>query len=85
MTRNRAVLLLSLLFAGAALTGYGYVQRSGSAATQLSVTPPATAAERTILYYRDPSGAPNWSAKWCNTKTRIGSPTSAVPRASSSD
>ncbi|HLA20309.1 MAG TPA: efflux RND transporter periplasmic adaptor subunit [Pseudolabrys sp.] len=62
MTQNRAVLLLSLLLAGAALAGYGYVQRSGSAATQLSVTPPATAAERTILYYRDPSGAPNWSA-----------------------
>jgi Cu(I)/Ag(I) efflux system membrane fusion protein len=62
MTQNRAVLLLSLLLAGAALAGYGYVQRSGSAATQLSVAPRATAAERTILYYRDPSGAPNWSA-----------------------
>ncbi|MBI2714469.1 MAG: efflux RND transporter periplasmic adaptor subunit [Rhizobiales bacterium] len=62
MTQNRAVLLLSLLLAGAALAGYGYVQRSGSAATQLSVAPRAAAAERTILYYRDPSGAPNWSA-----------------------
>ena len=62
MTRNRVILLLSLLLASAALAGYGYVQRSGSAATQLSVAPRATAAERTILYYRDPSGAPNWSA-----------------------
>ncbi|MBI3704581.1 MAG: efflux RND transporter periplasmic adaptor subunit [Rhizobiales bacterium] len=62
MTRNRVVLLLSLLLAGVALAGYGYVQRSGSGATPLSVAPRATAAERTILYYRDPSGAPNWSA-----------------------
>ncbi len=62
MTRNRAVLLLSLMLAGAALAGYGYVQRSGRTATPLSVAPRAAAAERSILYYRDPSGAPNWSA-----------------------
>ena len=37
-------------------------QRPDSAAPPLNVTPRAAAAERTILYYRDPSGAPNWSA-----------------------
>jgi hypothetical protein len=26
--------------------------------------------------------APSWSAKWCSTRTRIGSATSAAPRAS---
>jgi len=62
MTRHRAVLLLSLLLAGAALAGYGYVQRSGSAPPPLNAAPRVAAAERTILYYRDPSGAPNWSA-----------------------
>jgi membrane fusion protein, copper/silver efflux system len=62
MTQNRAVLLLSLLLAGAALASYGYLQRSGSATTPVSGAPRATAAERTILYYRDPSGAPSWSA-----------------------
>ena len=62
MTQNRAILLLSLLLAGAALAGYGYSQRSSGSATALSVASRAAAAERTILYYRDPSGAPNWSA-----------------------
>ena len=33
-----------------------------ASATSLSVAPRASAAERTILYYRDPTGAPSWSA-----------------------
>ena len=60
MTRNRAILLLSLLLAGAVVAGYAYVHRTDKAA--VSVAPRATVAERIILYYRDPSGAPNWSA-----------------------
>ncbi len=59
MTKTRVILLSSLALVGAALASYGYVQRT---ATPLSVARQATAAERTILYYRDPSGAPNWSA-----------------------
>ena len=62
MTKTRTVLMLSLMLVGAALAGYGYVNRADNAATSLSVAPQAAAAERTILYYRDPSGAPNWSA-----------------------
>ncbi len=63
MTRNRAILLLSLLLAGAAaLAGYGYVQRSRSAPPPLNAAPRVAAAERTILYYRDPRPRPNWSA-----------------------
>jgi Cu(I)/Ag(I) efflux system membrane fusion protein len=62
MTKFRTALILTLGLAAAAVAGYGYSQRSASTGTSLSVAPPASAAERTILYYRDPSGAPFWSA-----------------------
>jgi len=50
-----------VLALGAALGSYAYVYRSTSNTLPPTATP-AAAAERTILYYRDPSGAPNWSA-----------------------
>jgi membrane fusion protein, copper/silver efflux system len=62
MTKSRAVFILALALAALAAAGYGYSQRSGGTTASLSVTPPAAAAERTILYYRDPTGAPVWSA-----------------------
>ena len=62
MTKTRAVLILSLVIAAGAVASYGYSHRSGGALASLSVAPPASAAERTILYYRDPAGAPFWSA-----------------------
>jgi RND family efflux transporter, MFP subunit len=62
MTKTRAVLILSLVIAAGAVASYGYSHRSGGAPASLSVAPPAAAAERTILYYRDPAGAPFWSA-----------------------
>jgi Cu(I)/Ag(I) efflux system membrane fusion protein len=62
MTKTRAVLILSLVIAAGAVASYGYSHRSGGALATLSVAPPAAAAERTILYYRDPAGAPFWSA-----------------------
>ena len=49
---------LTLGLAAAVVAGYGYVSLGDS----LSVAPQASAAERTILYYRDPTGAPAWSA-----------------------
>lgn len=57
MTKTRT-LLIPLLLAGLALTGYLYLQRGAVSVTLRT----ASAAERTVLYYRDPSGAPNWSA-----------------------
>ncbi len=60
MTKIRAVLILSLVLAAGAVTGYAYLHRSGFPA--LSAVAQASAAERTILYYRDPTGAPFWSA-----------------------
>jgi Cu(I)/Ag(I) efflux system membrane fusion protein len=59
MTKIRAAFILTLGLAAGALASYGYAHRSG---TSLSVAPQASAAERTILYYRDPAGAPSWSA-----------------------
>src|SRR6185369_10406420 len=59
MTRLRVTLFCTLAVAGLALGGYAYWHR---ATPSLVVAPRADAAERTILYYRDPSGAPNWSA-----------------------
>jgi Cu(I)/Ag(I) efflux system membrane fusion protein len=60
MTKIRAVFILSLVLAAGAVTGYAYLHRSGFPA--LSAVAQASAAERTILYYRDPTGAPFWSA-----------------------
>ena len=60
MTKIRAVYILSLVLAAGAVTGYAYLHRSGFPA--LSAVAQASAAERTILYYRDPTGAPFWSA-----------------------
>jgi len=62
MTKTRAVLILSLVIAAGAVASYGYSHRSGGALASPSVVPQAAAAERTILYYRDPAGAPFWSA-----------------------
>jgi Cu(I)/Ag(I) efflux system membrane fusion protein len=60
MKKLRATLLVTLGVAAAALAGYGY--RAAGPGPSLSLAPRAFAAERTILYYRDPSGAPSWSA-----------------------
>jgi Cu(I)/Ag(I) efflux system membrane fusion protein len=62
MTKTRDVLILSLVIAAGAVASYGYSHRSGGSPASLSVAPPVAAAERTILYYRDPAGAPFWSA-----------------------
>lgn len=62
MIKTRAVLILSLVFAAGAAASYAYSHRASGPATSLSVVPRATAAEPPILYYRDPTGAPFWSA-----------------------
>ena len=62
MTKTRFVVILSFVLAAVGAAGYGYVQRTDSAAPLSIATRQAAAVERTILYYRDPSGAPDWSA-----------------------
>ncbi len=60
MNKIRAATILTL--AASAIGGYAYIHLLDNTATSLGVAPQATAAERTILYYRDPTGAPYWSA-----------------------
>ena len=62
MTKIRTAFIVTLGLAAAAVASYGYIHRPVPSATVLSVAAPASAAEQTILYYRDPSGAPSWSA-----------------------
>ncbi|MBX6425547.1 MAG: efflux RND transporter periplasmic adaptor subunit [Variibacter sp.] len=62
MSTLRTLLVLAL---GAGLGAAGqawYAQRAPSASGPLLQAPAAGASERAILYYRDPSGAPLWSA-----------------------
>jgi Cu(I)/Ag(I) efflux system membrane fusion protein len=62
---SRLGIILSIIIAGAAgaAGGYWYAPRQAAMPTPSLSTEPAAAADRTILYYRDPSGAPFWSAE----------------------
>lgn len=62
MTKIRTAFIVTFGLSTAAIASYGYIYRPTTSATLLSVAPQASAAERTILYYRDPTGAPAWSA-----------------------
>lgn len=62
MTKFRISLILALGIGLGAAGGYSYAQRSSFPLVTARVTDPAVAAGRSILYYRDPSGAPTWSA-----------------------
>src|SRR5713101_6700718 len=64
MRRLSAVILLALGVTAGAAVGYWYARPP--VGVPVSDTAPlsiASAAERKILYYRDPSGAPYWSAE----------------------
>jgi Cu(I)/Ag(I) efflux system membrane fusion protein len=60
MSTRRTTIALTLGLIAATAIGYGYWHRP--TASGASVAASASAAERSILYYRDPSGAPFWSA-----------------------
>jgi Cu(I)/Ag(I) efflux system membrane fusion protein len=62
MKQTRAALIVTLGIAAAAATGYSYSHDGAGPGPSLSVAQQAAAAERAILYYRDPTGAPFWSA-----------------------
>ena len=57
---------MALLVAGAAISGaasgYWYAPRQAVMPTRSFNAEPAAAADRPVLYYRDPTGAPYWSA-----------------------
>src|SRR5512143_1248676 len=61
MTQRFAIFAVTLALSASAAAGYAYWNWSAIAAASAQITA-ATATERKILYYRDPSGAPSWSA-----------------------
>jgi copper/silver efflux system protein len=64
VTRLGLVALIVAAAAVGAAGGYWYAARQPNmSASSLSPASPAAAEDRPILYYRDPSGAPFWSAE----------------------
>ncbi len=61
MTPRFAIFSAALGLSALATTGYVYWNWPATPAVSAQITA-ATAAERKVLYYRDPSGAPSWSA-----------------------
>lgn len=62
MTRLGVGLLVGIAAIAGAAGGYWYAPRQNAMPTPSFSAEPAAAADRKILYYRDPSGAPYWSA-----------------------
>jgi Cu(I)/Ag(I) efflux system membrane fusion protein len=62
MKKNRIAFILTLSVAAGGVALYEYAHWSAAGTASLRVAEPASAPERSILYYRDPSGAPFWSA-----------------------
>jgi len=64
MSRLAGAILLTLGVCAGAAGGYWYARLpAGVPASAVAPESTAAAAERKILYYRDPSGAPYWSAE----------------------
>src|SRR6266700_4417562 len=61
MSTLRSAILLALGIAAGVAGGYWLARPPATLSTGAALQP-ASAAEREILYYRDPSGAPYWSA-----------------------
>jgi membrane fusion protein, copper/silver efflux system len=57
------VILLALGVTAGAAGGYWYARQPAGVPASVAPEPTAAASERKILYYRDPSGAPHWSAE----------------------
>jgi membrane fusion protein, copper/silver efflux system len=64
MSRFAGAIVLALGVTAGAAAGYWYARLpAGVPASPVALESMAAAAERKILYYRDPSGAPYWSAE----------------------
>ena len=64
MSRFRGAIILAIGLTAGAAAGYRYANAPASFPDTVSATQPAApSADRKIVYYRDPSGAPYWSAE----------------------
>lgn len=62
VSRFRGTIILAVGLAVGAAAGYRYARPPAATLASASPQVTAAAAERKIIYYRDPSGAPYWSA-----------------------
>jgi membrane fusion protein, copper/silver efflux system len=62
MTPRFAIFAAALGITATAVAGYMYWNWLETPAVSAKIATAAVAAERKVLYYRDPSGAPSWSA-----------------------
>jgi len=62
MNRLGSVIVLGCVLAAGAAGGYWYARPSAVMPNAASTSQAVSSADRKILYYRDPSGAPHWSA-----------------------
>ena len=62
MNGLRTVVLLGVALAVGASAGYWYARGPTVRSATINQAVAAAASGRTILYYRDPTGAPYWSA-----------------------
>jgi membrane fusion protein, copper/silver efflux system len=63
MPRLGSAIFLTLGVTAGAAGGYWYARLPAGVLVSVAPETTATAAERKVLYYRDPSGAPYWSAE----------------------
>src|SRR5437016_6271357 len=64
MSRFRGAIILAIGLTAGAAAGYRYAHSPASFPAIVSVVqPPPPSADRKIVYYRDPSGEPYWSAE----------------------
>src|SRR6266700_164456 len=64
MSRFRGAIILAIGLTAGAAAGYRYAHPPASFPDIVSaMQPAASSADRKIVYYRDPSGAPYWSAE----------------------
>jgi Cu(I)/Ag(I) efflux system membrane fusion protein len=64
MSRFRGAIILAIGLTAGAAAGYRYAHPPASFPAIVSaMQPAASSADRKIVYYRDPSGAPYWSAE----------------------
>src|SRR6266581_1988565 len=64
MSRFRGAIILAIGLTAGAAAGYRYAHPPASLPAVVSaMQPPAPSADRKIVYYRDPSGAPYWAAE----------------------
>jgi Cu(I)/Ag(I) efflux system membrane fusion protein len=62
MNRLAGIIVMACSLAAGAAGGYWYARSPAAMQSSVAAPPAVPAADRKVVYYRDPSGAPYWSA-----------------------